>query len=266
MNTNITYIKNKLKPIQQWISNQALESVYSSQYWNDIEAEKKKEWWIADGMYLPCEKYLKKSGLLDEWAIVKKHLSEIKAPNKLKVADLACGIGWTTALFSKNEKIEEVIAEEISKHRLAELMPFAIDMFGGRPEIIKRYIGSFYQLEIENESLDIVFMSQGFHHANNALKLLTEIDRVLRKGGSVIFMGESYYGLFSQWKRIAKRLLTEGRICINFFENFATDKKTGDHYYRLSDYYLLFSLLGYTTKHTIINKKNLTVIANKSIK
>ena len=53
MNTNTTYIKNKLKPIQQWISNQALESVYSSQYWNDIEAEKKKEWWIIDGMYLP---------------------------------------------------------------------------------------------------------------------------------------------------------------------------------------------------------------------
>jgi len=99
-----------------------------------------------------------------------------------------------------SQKIEEVFAVEISKHRVAELMPFAIDMFGGRPEIISRYIRSFYQLEMENESLDIVFMSQGFHHANNALKLLTEIDRVLKKGGSVIFMGESYYGLFSQWK------------------------------------------------------------------
>ena len=163
-----------------------------------------------------------------------------------------------------SQKIEEVFAVEISKHRVAELMPFAIDMFGGRPEIISRYIGSFYQLEIENESLDIVFMSQGFHHANNALKLLTEIDRVLKKGGSVIFMGESYYGLFSQWKRIAKRLLTEGRICINFFENFAPDKKTGDHYYQLSDYYLRFSLLGYTTKHSVIYKKNFTIIANKS--
>ena len=35
----------------------------------------------------------------------------------------------------------------------------------------------------ENESMDIVFMSQAFHHADQPLKLLTEIDRVTRGGG-----------------------------------------------------------------------------------
>ena len=68
-----------------------------------------------------------------------------------------------------------------------------------------------------------------------------------------------YYGLFPKWKRIAKRLLTYGRICRKFFENSQPDKKTCDEYYRLSVYYLLFSLLVYTTKAAIINKKNLAI-------
>jgi surface carbohydrate biosynthesis protein (TIGR04326 family) len=41
--------------------------------------------------------YLRRNGLLAEWTVVEKYLSELPGESKLKVADLAAGIGWTSA-------------------------------------------------------------------------------------------------------------------------------------------------------------------------
>jgi ubiquinone/menaquinone biosynthesis C-methylase UbiE len=183
MNTNIEEIEKKLAPVDQRTSNEALSGIYSSGYWNDIEEEKKKEWWIADGDYKRCMNYLIRAGLMNEWAVVVDFVSELPGTDKLKVADLAAGIGWTSALFSKLDRIGEVHATEISYHRLAKLFPYAVDMFDANPEKIRRYIGSFYELGFKNESMDIVFMSQAFHHADQPLNLLNEINRITRGGG-----------------------------------------------------------------------------------
>ena len=64
MNTNIEEIEKKLAPVEQWLSNEALAGIYSSGFWNDIEEEKKKEWWIADGDYKRCKDYLTRAGLM----------------------------------------------------------------------------------------------------------------------------------------------------------------------------------------------------------
>lgn len=201
--------------------------------------------------------------MLAEWTVVENYLSELPGESKLKVADLAAGIGWTSALFSKLDRVAEVHATEISKHRLNELFPYAIDMFKGNPDKIYRYIGSFYDLGFEAESMDIVFLSQAFHHADQPLKLLAEIDRVTRKGGTIILSGENYISQYSQIKRAIKNSLKFGRISINFFENFPPDHLGGDHYYRLTDYYMFFQLLGYKLNHVIVDKRSLVLIANK---
>jgi SAM-dependent methyltransferase len=179
------------------------------------------------------------------------------------VADLAAGIGWTSALLSKLERVAEVHATEISRHRLIDLLPYAIDMFKGNPEKIYRYIGSFYKLGFNDDSMDIDFLSQAFHHADQPLKLLSEIDRVTRKGGTVILTGENYISEYSQIKRAIKNSVKFGRISLNFFENFPPDDIGGDHYYRLTDYYLFFQLLGYRLHHQIVNKRSLVLIADK---
>lgn len=258
MNANINIDqdlkKQRLAPVEQWIPNDVLAGIYSSDYWNDIEEEKRKEWWIADGDYTRCMDYLKRSGLLDEWAVVEKYLYELPGTAKLKVADLAAGIGWTSALFSRLDRVSEVHATEISRHRLNELFPHSVNMFNGNPEKIKRYIGSFYTLGFESASMDIVFMSQAFHHADEPLKLLTEIDRVTRRGGAVIFLGENYISMYYQIRSIVKVIIKQGRYCTNFHENFPADDITGDHYYRLEDYYMFFRLLGYKIKHKIVNR------------
>jgi SAM-dependent methyltransferase len=265
MNDLLQETKSGLPPVEQWISSDVLSSIYSSSYWNNIEEERKKEWWIGDGKYNVCIDYLRNSGLLDEWAVAEKFISNRSSGNiKLEVADLAAGIGWTSALFSRIDNIAAVHAVEVSKHRLIDLFPHAVKMLDGNPAKIKRYIGSFYELGFKNESMDIIFLSQAFHHSDQPLKLLLEIDRVTKKGGAVILLGENYISIYEQTKRIARRLIKEGRVSMDFYENFPPDDVTGDHYYRVSDYYMFFRLLGYKPSHRIVNKRSLVFIAIKA--
>ena len=82
-------------------------------------------------------------------------------------------------------------------------------------------------------------------------------------GGVIILSGENYISMYSQVKRIIKTLIKQGQFCTNFYENFPPDDITGDHYYRLSDYYLFFQLLGYKVSHKIVDKTSVVLMAVK---
>ena len=117
-----------MRTIEKWLTDEELKSIYTSLYWNDIEEEKKKEWWIEDGDYEKCLNYLKTSKLLYEYKEAEKFVKDFKGKS-LKIADLAAGIGWTSALLSKLPNIGEIHAVEISKHRLGSLFENSVRMF-----------------------------------------------------------------------------------------------------------------------------------------
>ena len=93
-----------LKPTEKWLNSEELKNIYSSEYWNNLEDEKGKPWYILNGDYSQCLNYLKDTGLIDEFEFAEKVIDKINSTN-LVVADLAAGIGWTSALFSKKENI-----------------------------------------------------------------------------------------------------------------------------------------------------------------
>ncbi len=101
-----------MRPIDVWLTEEQQASLYSSEYWNDIEEEKKKEWWIADGDYSRCFNYLDKSGLLMDYREAEMLIAAISG-SALKIADLAAGIGWTSALLSRLPNVAEVHAVEV---------------------------------------------------------------------------------------------------------------------------------------------------------
>ena len=259
-----------LAPIERWLDARAVASIYSAQYWNDLDEEKTKEWWIADGSEAAFSRlrgYLESAGLMDDYRTAEQFVSSLPAPagGGLAVADLAAGIGWTASLLSKLPNVGTVHAVDISEHRLDLLFPQAIRMFGGEPAKLRRSLGSFYELGFEWGCLDIVFLSSAFHHAANPLRLLTEIDRVLRPGGHLILIGENVIGTVAIARRMLKFLLLERRWCTNFYELFPPENSMGDHYYRVSDYYLFTQLLGYElVKFTIGTHRTATVVARKN--
>ncbi len=255
-----------LAPIERWVDDTFLNSIYSSQYWNDLEEEKGKEWWIADGSeaaFARLRGYLEGSGLLDDYRIAERFVAQLPRRD-LTVADLAAGIGWTASLFSRLPNVASVHAVEISRHRLDLLLPQAVRMFGGDAAKVKRSLGSFYELKFPPQSLDVVFLASAFHHAANPLRLLTETDRVLRPGGYLILTGENVIGTWNIVRRMIRTLLRERRLCTNFYELFPPEEAMGDHYYRISDYYFFNQLLGYrVVSFDVSRHRTATIIAEK---
>jgi SAM-dependent methyltransferase len=257
-----------LAPIVKWLDDRSLSSIYSSEYWNDLAAEQSKEWWIAEGSevaFARLRSYLEESGLMDGYRVAEQFVAQMPG-HQLALADLAAGIGWTSSLLSNIPNVGSVNAVEFSLHRLELLFPQAVRMFHGDPTKLRRNLGSFYNLQFDDESMDVVFISAAFHHASSPLRLLTEIDRVLKPGGTLMLIGENLIGATMIVRRMIKRLLKERRFCSNFFELFPPDNSSGDHYYRVSDYYMFLQMLGYkVVKFSVQNKHLAAFIATKGL-
>jgi ubiquinone/menaquinone biosynthesis C-methylase UbiE len=251
-----------LRAVQSWLSESQLGEIYTAAYWNDIEEEKKKEWWVEDGNYDECRRYLERCGLLLEYSQAEPFIHG-SATASLRVVDLAAGIGWTSALISRLENVAEVHAVEISKHRLERLFPHAVTMFAGDADKIHRYLGSFYDLQFPPQTMDVVYLSHAFHHADRPLQLLVECDRVLKPGGRIIVAGEHQIGLGVIARRFLSVLLRQRRLVTDFSQLFPPDPVLGDHYYRHSDYRLLFTALGYRVQHRVADSGNGLYVADK---
>ncbi len=158
--------------------------------------------------------------------------------------------------------VGEVHAVEISRHRLEILFEHSLIMFSGDASKIFRHLGSFYDLRFDDKSVDIIFMSQAFHHADKPLRLLIECDRVLKESGRIILIGEHRIGTRAVLTAIVSSL-RRGRIPRSFCDLFPPDNVLGDHYYRRSDYYFVFRSLGYNIKHKVLDAKNMMYVADK---
>lgn len=251
-----------MREIESWLSDEELKALYSYSYWNSIDEEKKKFWWIEDGKYEKCLNYLKSSKLLDEYQMSERFVRNFSGDN-LVIADLAAGIGWTSVLLSKLNNVKEVHALEMSKHRISFLFEQSLKMFSGEEDKIFRYIGNFYDLKFENESIDIIYMSQAFHHADKPLELLHECDRVLKKNGRIILVGEHYIGACRLIIRFLVTLFKRKKITFDFRELYPPDPDSGDHYYRPSDYLSMFNSLGYNMESHRVGYRNAIIVADK---
>ncbi len=171
-----------MKPIIEWIDRQKIGDIYTSAYWNDIEEEMKKEWWITDKSEKKLVNYLHSSGLFEEFKIAHKKLEErsLLRGNILDVAVCTC---WTSALLSKSEAVKRIDALDFSWHRINQLAPVVCEQFKADKNKIQRIFGSFYDIKRNDEEYDLIFMSQAFHHADNPAQLLVECNRVLKTGG-----------------------------------------------------------------------------------
>ena len=249
-----------MKKIIEWTNDIELKNIYSSEYWNDVEKEKEKIWWLNEEKdVIKLNQHLSNMGLDKEIEAIKKHIDSNK---NTKVADLACGSGWFSSILSSFENIEEVNAVEISKHRLGELFEKTVSLMNGNPQKINRYLGSFYDLKFK-EPMDIIFLCQGFHHAEKPFHLLNECVKNLKKGGKIILLGEQYISLWIIMKRFIKKILKKGRLTFDFFELFPPDDKLGDHYYRSSDYFLMASSNGLLMTKEKTSRRNRIYVLKK---
>lgn len=249
-----------MKKVEFWISDEEINNLYSSQYWNNIEEEKKKAFWIDDPKSCKVEQYLIKMKLKQEFETALKQV-EISG----RILDVAAGVCWTSALLSKYEAVKEIDAIDFSLHRIDKLAPLVVESLNGNKNKINRIIGNFYNIHKNNEHYDMIILSQAYHHAQYPLKLFHECDRVLKRGGVIVIIGEHIITKQRILRRIVKNLLNF-KIKFDLFKEFYShDDPLGDHYYTLNDYKFTFYSYGYDYEMPKAEIKNSSIFIARKI-
>lgn len=122
-----------------------------------------------------------------------KVLSKAEIDNKI-VTDLGCGTGFVSLALA--EKANLVFSLDQSNNMLKEL----------KKEISKKAITNIYPIksDLENivlfdESVDAVFINMALHHVVNVDKAISEIYRILKKGGIIVISDVTEHD--GQWAR-----------------------------------------------------------------
>jgi demethylmenaquinone methyltransferase/2-methoxy-6-polyprenyl-1,4-benzoquinol methylase len=106
---------------------------------------------------------------------------------KLRVLDLATGTGDVLiSLLRRNSNITEAVGLDVSENMLALCRrKIARRKLAGR---IKLVCADALASGLDNESFDIVTMGFGIRNTPDAFKTLTEIHRLLKKGGTALIL------------------------------------------------------------------------------
>jgi SAM-dependent methyltransferase len=254
--------------IESWLTDSTLDEIEYSNYWNNEEQEKNKEWYILDGNFSKMEHLLQKTGLpRDLMQCVDCLKVDFNRELEGVGIDLAAGNLWAAPYLFNLGKIDKLYCLEYSKHRLLKIGPKVLEQYKVSKDKIFLVYGSFYDLHLKDNSLNFVFLSQAFHHADDPDRLLSEVYRVLKPRGVVIIIGEhkiSYLKAYLKHAiRIVISLLIPLRIQQKLFgktfkikklisrpwQLFPSDPVLGDHYYSDDEYRAMFSKYRFKMKH-----------------
>ena len=246
-----------------WLTDDKLDSVTTSDYWNNEDAEKNKHWWgPINGDFEGIETYLRESGLADDLREAASLAQSINRPLKGVGADFAAGTLWAIPYILSNNFVSKVYCVEMSRHRLFKIGPKLLEHYKIPHDKVELCLGSFYDTKFPDNTLDFVLLAAAFHHADDPDKLLLELRRVLKPDGVVLIIGEhkvKRYNRFLQTlKFIASRSIPEfiqriifGKtLCRLSFERYWNHKPKydpvlGDQYYFCSEYKSIFARNGF---------------------
>lgn len=249
-----------------WLKEYDLTEIPYSQYWNDEQEEKKKDEWysVMNGEFVKMEKHISDTGLLQD---LKECINVLRVSYGRELCgvgiDLAAGVLWPAPyLFDKNN-IKKLYMVEYSKHRLFELGPKVLDFYKVPKDKIVLALGNFYDIHLANSTVDFILLSSAFHHADKPDVLLSEINRVLKRNGVVIVIGEPIAHLdrvarhvlkyliskiftYSWQKRLFGRTVNVPRLFVRPEEPISIDEYLGDRLYTNSQYESLFVNNGFS--------------------
>ena len=257
----------------QWLTDEQISSLFSADYWNNEEIEKNKYWSLWNSNFEELQNTFLGTGLLKQFESIVQS-ENIKLSEK-QIFSLASGICLLEAnILNKNHELKIIRNLEFSKHRIFNIAPNIFEKLNIPPSKVELILGSFLDLKVPSESVDIVLLSQAFHHCFEPDKLLTEISRVLKPNGVVIIIGEHYFNPLQVVKRIikhpAKYLLNHrgtrkrGKLIPSWRCLFPIDQEKGDHHYNMKQYQKFFLSNGFEYKRFIFSEyKNQGFLLNK---
>lgn len=142
-----------------------------------------------------------------------------------KILEIAAGSGALSAFFASIYPHHSYTVSELAIEQLQRFFPACAAFFNVKADIVLK------EVEVENMSFadntfDVVFIKAAVHHFENPYKGFTEIHRVLKPGGKVVFFNEP---------------VSSGIPIVGFIQRFvfgAEEKRHGfnEHTYALKTY------------------------------
>jgi ubiquinone/menaquinone biosynthesis C-methylase UbiE len=241
-----------------WLDSNSISNLPTAQYWNDESAEKGKVFDISSGDFDRLKNAIDRKGILPQ---VEKFCNDLPDGGlKGRGISLGAGICWLESeILKRYPSVTEVICVEFSRHRIFELAPKLLAHEKIDPSRVTLCLGSFYELKVDDQSLDFVILCQAFHHAAEPNELLAELHRVVRPGGIILVVGEHYFGFKKKLIRYLKHLVKwiinyKGYRAWSFLlpkykHLFPGDPVKGDIHYSMSEYAEMFDAFGFKWIH-----------------
>lgn len=115
-----------------------------------------------------------------EWYVLKNLLPDFKEKN---VLDLGCGYGWH-CIYAKEKGAKKVIGIDISQKMIDKAKKNSKDLTIDYKQI------AIEDIDFEPEEFDVVISSLAFHYLKDLKTVLEKINKILKKGGSLVFSME----------------------------------------------------------------------------
>ena len=165
--------------------------------------------------------------------------------------ELGAGSGFLSSEFlSQNIDIDKIYAIEISKEHVELIIPKVMrdrlseDIY---PKLVP-VIGSFDEIQLEDNSVDFAFEIHSLHHSDNLETTLKEVCRVLKPGGKLICFDRSHPDFTTDYdikKMLDLEYDQDSLFKIGFPKGtILTRRGNGEHEYRVGEWVAMFERNG----------------------
>jgi ubiquinone/menaquinone biosynthesis C-methylase UbiE len=165
--------------------------------------------------------------------------------------DIGSGTGIGASILSNYEEMKEIYALEFSENFVKQIMPLVFEKFSSNSGKIQRVIGDFNNLEVENDSIDLILDIDSLHHAEDLEITLKECNRVLKEGGVLIAIDRAWADSYTESQlenMLDKELNDKLKHKYNIPENQSfTRRDFGEHEYTMMQWENAFSNQGFET-------------------
>jgi SAM-dependent methyltransferase len=161
-----------------------------SDYWNNLEIERKKPYYIVDKKDQRLLNYLQKETNLQKCFSDALTFANFLGGIKGNVLDVGASVCWTSAIISKIPAVKSVLGTDLSEHRLTKNSPVVFEQFLGDVNKFTAIVGDFMDMELKAGVFDVVIFCQSLYMFQNLRQTLKRVNELLVPGGILVVVCE----------------------------------------------------------------------------
>ena len=186
-----------------------------------------------------------------------QHVSEIfkkisKSWNMMKGIgiDLGGGVGCISSTIAKKEDVKKIFCVELVEDVVKLCQPVVKkNILGKNSNKVISVVGSFDNLELEDNSIDFAVSWDSMHHSSNLIKTLTECKRVLKDDSVFVIVDRAHNNSTSdsEIERMLNVVYDEEFLIKNYRskDTILTRRENGEHEYRFFEWNNYFKQTGF---------------------